>query len=185
MSKIKIDTDALKSLDLTIAEFALLMFYQQEQDLDEAKNKLIEKGFISKNLNPEKDIDFWVTKEGIDFINTALCNSIKTTEKHRELAVSLMNLFPEGRKPGTVLPWRGNETDIINKIKAFKTKYKYSNEQILNATKLYTENYLNDNTYMKVLKYFILKNNESTLADIIENGLPSDNTSYENFRINA
>lgn len=181
--KVKIDTNALDKLNLSIEEFALLMFYYQEHNMGEVQDKLIEKGFISKNLDSEKDIDFWVTNEGKDILDATFADSIKTTNKYKELAETLISLYPKGHKPGTNLSWKGNITDIINKLKAFKTKYKYTDEQIIQATKDYVAHFGEDTTYMKILKYFILKNNESTLADIIDNGLPTD-AYYDNTRVN-
>ena len=88
------------------------------------------------------------------------------------MANKLKELFPAGNKsPGH--PWRGNTKEIVNKLKRFKTIYSYSDTEILNATKHYVGN-MENNLYMRVLKYFILKqNNEgeeiSDLASYIEN----------------
>ena len=65
----------------------------------------------------------------------------------------------------------------------FFKKYgnKYTNEQIINATKKYVISFNGDYQYMQLLKYFILKTDNHTgelrsdFMSIIENGNQKDN----------
>lgn len=81
-----------------------------------------------------------------------------------ELADSLREIFPEGKKPGTNLYWRGSTMEIELKLKSVFASCPdlvstvLTDENIIGATKAYVDSFHGNYTYMKVLKYFILKN---------------------------
>lgn len=125
------------------------------------------------------------------------CNIILSSDKDvptdshiEELAKALMELYPKGKKPGTNTYWRGNLKDTKLRLKKFYKLYgnKYTDNQILEATKKYIEDHI-DLSYMRVLKYFIWKDvkkvdsegigyieETSDLASYIENeGQTEDN----------
>ena len=66
--------------------------------------------------------------------------------------------FPKGLKVGSAA-WRGNDRELTLRMKKFFKLYgnKWSDEQILAATKEYVESFNGDYRFMQILKYFILK----------------------------
>ena len=109
------------------------------------------------------------------------------------LASQMMELFPALKKVGSSQYFRGNRKDVTLRLKKFFKLYgnKFSNEQILAATKKYVESFNGNYTYMRVLKYFIWKdekrvdsdgmgyvNEISDLATYIENNGKEFNTEW-------
>ena len=80
-------------------------------------------------------------------------------DKLDTLASQLMEIFPKGKKEGTTSYWRGNRKEIRERLQKFFKLYgnKYTDEQILKATQNYVSSFNGNYSYMRVLKYFILK----------------------------
>ena len=86
-------------------------------------------------------------------------SSEKSEEEYLELANKLRELFPAGKKPGYAYTWRDSPSCIADRLKKFTLKYgKYSDEEIIQATKDYVNSFNGNYTYMQLLKYFIWKN---------------------------
>jgi hypothetical protein len=71
----------------------------------------------------------------------------------------MRDLYPKGYKPGTTYPWRDSVAVIVGKLKTLVSKYRFyfTEDEAISATKEYIDTYKNDNKFMKLLKYFILK----------------------------
>lgn len=116
-----------------------------------------------------------ITPKGVELVETILTDSEykKSIDRFETLAVSLRNLFPEGKKAGTSYMWRDSLNCIIKRLKLFMKKFEVtcSNEVIIKATEKYVEgfNKTGDYTYMQLLKYFIFKDDSSQLLAYIEN----------------
>lgn len=91
---------------------------------------------------------------------------------------SLQNIFPEGKKEGTNIYWRGNSSEVKKKLEVFVAKNPHiTKDDILDATKRYVKSFNGNYSYMRTLKYFISKNenkngeivNSSDLLTFIEN----------------
>lgn len=110
--------------------------------------------------------------------------TVPDIEELDELAIKLMNLYPRGKKDGTNVYWRGNKKEIREKLQKFFKLYgeKYSFETVEEATEKYVRSFKDDYSFMRVLKYFIIKderilneegklvtNQVSDLATFIEN----------------
>ena len=95
-----------------------------------------------------------------------------------------MKIFPEGRKEGSSQYWRGNRKDITLRLKKFFKLYgnKWKDREILDAARRYIESFNGNYSYMRVLKYFIWKDErkmdengdmyidpKSDLATLLEN----------------
>ena len=109
----------------------------------------------------------------------------KRTTNIEELADKLRDVYPSGKIYNTNYYYRCNRQDIINKLKTFFKIYgtKYTDEQIINATRKYIKSFNGNYTYLKLLKYFIWKDErlkgesvQSLLADFIENESSEDTT---------
>ena len=76
-----------------------------------------------------------------------------------ELANRLREIFPAGKKPGYAYTWRDSPSCIADRLKKFFLKYgRYSDEDIIRATKAYVDSFNGNYQYMQLLKYFIWKN---------------------------
>lgn len=179
--KISIDSKMLDKYNLTLDEFLYLLLFARKNEecfAELLKNSLFKKGFLTENYSffPAED-SLKIVKKGTEALKEILVqshNSLTTEESNQieELAKKLKDIFPKGAKsPGH--PWGGNIREIYNKLKKFKQLYNYSDEAILEATQHYVNSMSSDTTYMRTLKYFILKQNEnkeeiSDLASYIE-----------------
>ena len=112
----------------------------------------------------------------------------KRTTNIEELADKLRDIYPSGKIYNTNYYYRCNRQDIINKLKTFFKMYgtKYTDEQIINATQKYVNSFNGNYAYLKLLKYFIWKDErlkgesvQSLLADFIENESSEDTTSTD------
>ena len=93
-----------------------------------------------------------------------------STKKLMGLATELKNIFPKGRKEGTNFYWADGVALIVKRLKIFIKKYGdiYTEEQIIKAAKKYVESFNGDYRYMKLLKYFIFKEEiESSTSDLL------------------
>ena len=82
-------------------------------------------------------------------------------ESMRELADKLRALFPAGNKPGYKYAWRDSTSCISDRLTKFFLKYpeckKFTDDDIVDATKRYISDFNGDYRYMQLLKYFIWK----------------------------
>lgn len=75
------------------------------------------------------------------------------------LADKLMELYPAGTKPGTSLKWRGYKKGVSEKLqKLIKNGNEFTDEEAINATKAYINSFGGMYTTMRVLPYFLSKN---------------------------
>lgn len=129
----------------------------------------------------------------------ASSNVVASEDRCTQLADKLRELFPAGNKPGYAYAWKDSTSCIADRLKKFFMKYdkegKYTDEQIIEATKAYVASFNGNYAYMQLLKYFIWKNKvtgeevvrgrivgeverQSQLAAWIENA-PDKNTSTD------
>lgn len=190
--KITIDEDICKKSDMTLPEVLVSILIKLDVDINNCISKLFQKQALvivgGKML---------ITSKWNDIVSNILLSSdsaIPNDGKIEALAIALTELFPKGKKEGTNIYWRGNLKDTKLRLKKFFKLYgnKYSNEQIEQATKKYVESFNGDYSYMRVLKYFIWKNNKkqdsegntyieevSDLATFIENAGQEDTLSND------
>lgn len=99
------------------------------------------------------------------------------------LTEQLMRIFPKGKKEGTPYYWKGNRKEIKEKLRKFFVYFgdTYTDAQILSAAQRYVDSFNGNYRFMRLLKYFIWKNDTklttegrtveqvSELASYIEN----------------
>jgi hypothetical protein len=143
-------------------------------DLDDAyvlcciyENDIIPEGDYYK-----KSIDYLIKGQFITNNGTILIKGLSVLEvlyKSEEFATQLREIYPMIQLHGKSA--RGSLPDTIHKLTAFRKFYKiedFTDEEILQATENYVkEQELQGRTYMKLLKYFIMKDGQSTLAEEI------------------
>lgn len=179
----KLSSNACLLHDLSFSEgIALLAIAATD---DEEYKALIDKGLISTANNTLRELNkrFHVSDKGITLANELIADSeeaiLNKKNEIEELAIKLREIYPEGKMPGTSYYYRGNKADIIKKLKSFYKRYgtEYTSDQIIEATKKYIQSFNGNYTYLKLLKYFIWKDEvrdgeaiqTSILADCIEN----------------
>lgn len=113
------------------------------------------------------------TAKEIESILIACDEEVPKEDQLTNLAKQLIELYPRGMKDGTNTPWRANIRAIVKKLQCFYNKYPEKmdvpHEIIVQATKEYIDSFNGNYRTMRVLKYFILKDNQSDLATCIEN----------------
>lgn len=189
---ISINDKVCKENGITIAQLLALLLVKTGENIPKLLEELKSKEMIVEEQSLLEKT-YTITQRWDDIC----CNVILSSDKDvpidthiEELAKALMELYPKGKKPGTNTYWRGNLKDTKLRLKKFYKLYgnKYTDTQILEATKKYIEDHI-DLSYMRVLKYFIWKDvrkvdsegvgyieETSDLASYIENeGQTEDN----------
>lgn len=170
MRKVIITKEACDKNNISPSEFFLLCYvsrgnFEIEKDIDSLKKKGLVTSFANIEQTPA------ITQEGNEFIGKVLIDSqteLPSEVTIKNLATSLREIYPEGKKDGYY--WRSSQKEIEDKLRRFFVTFgtKWSPEQIISATKNYVDNNKN-NIYMRILKYFILKDGRSDLAEYLEN----------------
>jgi hypothetical protein len=113
----------------------------------------------------------------------------KSDEELLELAKQMREFYPQGKMKdrfGRMTPYyyRCNNSEVVKKLKKFFTIFgNVPDEDILDATKRYVASFRGNYQYLKLLKYFVFKNEDekdengevhkvkhSYLADFLEDG---------------
>lgn len=122
---------------------------------------LIERMLKRELIVPNMFGNYYITEYWDDEMQKVLLESDKEIPKENDLNYlvnKLRDIFPKGIKTGSAA-WRGNVREIILRLQKFFKIYgnKYSEDQIIEATKKYVDSFNGNYTYMRILKYFILK----------------------------
>lgn len=164
--KITIDEEVCRRLGTTLPEVLAITLIKTGVNIEELFQELKDKQVIvERNTLLGKSI--LVTQRWDDICSNVILTSdtaVPTEDRIKILASALMELFPQGKKEGTSTYWRGNLKDTMLKLKKFFKLYgnKYSDEQIINATRKYVQSFNGNYSYMRVLKYFIWKDVKKT-----------------------
>ena len=194
--KYVISTKALKDKNLKEEEVLVVLLIRVCDDIPGLLERLSNKGYIKKN----DDLfgkGYQINEAFLDRVRAALLSNDPDVPKEDvldNLASKLMELYPRGKKAGTTSYWRGNKKEIREKLQKFYKLYgnKFTDEQIIEATRKYVASFNGNYSYMRVLKYFIIKdektensegrysiNQVSDLATLIENA-GQENSSLDN-----
>ena len=174
MKKIVVSKKALEEQNITIEEFCLLYAIASEKSIVEIANNLALKSYCTRGLLKE----FQIMPKGTETLNTVIMNSDKelpTEDSLEELAKALKDIFPKGKKEGTNLYWTEGIQMIIRRLRVFFKKYDstYTPQQILGAAQKYVDSFNGNYTFMRVLRYFIFKEDneggKSELINYVEN----------------
>ena len=116
-----------------------------------------------------------VTQRWSDVLDEILADSSETVEKSDEelleLAQKMRELYPQGKmkdRYGRPTPYyyRCNNSEVVKKLKKFFTIFdNVSDEEILDATKRYVASFQGNYTGMRLIKYFILKDDVKPSED--------------------
>ena len=154
---ININEEICKKYELDVSEVLAVLLIKTCNDIPKLFSILEEKEIVVRDLMQ----GYMVTQRWDDVVSTILLDSdVKAPSPDRleNLATQLMEIFPKQKKLGTCHYFRGNRKDIILRLKKFFKLYgKYTDEQIVTAAKKYVESFNGDYSYMRILKYFIWK----------------------------
>lgn len=123
-----------------------------------------------------KDRDVYkVTQHWSDVLDEIIADSSGVVEKTDEellvLAQKMRDLYPRGKmkdRYGRLTPYyyRCNNSEVVKKLKKFFLIFgNYSDEDILDATRRYVASFRGNYTGMRLIKYFILKDDVKPSED--------------------
>lgn len=180
---ITIDEEVCKNWGLTMPEVLALTLVKTGVDVPVLFAGLEDKKALVKDMFNK----YLVTLGYDEKVASVLLDSDKDRQPQdriESLAAKMMELFPGGKKQGTSQYYRGNRKDITLRLKKFFKLYgnRFTDRQILEATDKYVKAFNGNYSYMRVLKYFIWKDEKkldsegigyisevSDLASYIEN----------------
>lgn len=165
--KISIEEGVLNKEHLSLSEFLLLLFFKGDTSFDKAILTLKEQGLLREDAG-----QIFITTAGAEKCEAVLLSSDKAVPRDApilKLAEQMMSLMPNIKMPGTPYYYKCNRREVSSKLKRFYKLYnpdgKYTADDIVKATKSYVEAFNGDYKYMKLLKYFIIKNEKKTDSD--------------------
>ena len=183
--KITIDENVCKRHNLSFAEVIGLLFVRSTDNAYSFLEKLENEEKIIKEGIPLQE-NLLITNRWDEEVSAIILESddtIPPVEEIQALASKLREIFPKGLKVGSSA-WRGNIREITLRLQKFFKIYgsQYKPEDIIDATRKYVDRFNGDYTYMRILKYFIMKHDSETnedvseLANFLENDCVSENT---------
>lgn len=174
--KLTIDSKACENNGLTLEEFIILFLFTKKVDINEIINSLVEKKIAGKDLFSDNSLILGSkTKQLIEKIILESNDSVKNnTERIKNLAKTLQDMYIQGKKAGTQDYFKGSSAEIVQRLKRFFAEYgEFTDEQIIEATKKYIASFNGDYKFAQLLKYFISKKVDgergSRLLSYIEN----------------
>lgn len=155
---ITISDEVCSKYGLTMAEVLALTIVKSGADVPSLFANLEEKKALVKDMFGK----YLVTMGYDERMSSVLLDSDKyrqPEDRIEQLALKMMAMFPAQKKAGSSQYFRGNRKDVTLRLKKFFKLYgnTYTDEQILAATKQYVDSFNGNYTYMRVLKYFIWK----------------------------
>lgn len=179
--KLTIDSEVCEKNGLTLNEFLVLYLTSNKVNINKEIESLVSKGVASRDLFSEGNLIFGSKDK--DLVTKIIVDSDKTVQDNalrlEELAKTLQELYPQGKKSGTQYYWRDSTNVIVKRLKSLIKKYGncFTNEQAIEATKKYVASFNGNYKFMQLLKYFIFKNDikngeveeQSQLLSYIEN----------------
>lgn len=172
--KITIDEKVCKKYGLSI-EDVLYLFYASccDNTVEHMDHMLKNEYIVQDRGNCIPTMRYYDLAQEISFESD---KEVPSKERCEKLASQMREFFPKGIKSGSAA-WKGNIREISLRLQKFFKLYgsNWTDEEILNATQKYVEMHRDDYTYMRILKYFILKTDRnkdeevSELATILEN----------------
>ena len=168
--KITIDEKVCTKHKLTLEEALMALCIRQIKDVVQVHDNL-----INREVFVYKDGNTYITQHWSDVLDEIISDSSGNVEKFDEellkLAKQMRELYPQGKmkdRYGRMTPYyyRCNNSEVVKKLKKFFTIFgNKSNEDILDATKRYVASFQGNYTGMRLIKYFILKDDVKPSED--------------------
>lgn len=201
---IRLNKESAAKHGITLDEALYMIIIHNKINLELTKESLIQKGLLTADRNETfQQIGWRLTNRGTEVLDSTIIDSDEPKNSGDdfllEMATKLKEIFPKGKKEGTNYYWAEGTALIVRRLKLFLKKYeeyirnefkeefsklnkeefnKFLGNKILHATSKYVDSFNGSYRYMKLLKYFILKEKigaagevegESELMNYIEN----------------
>lgn len=201
---IRLNKESAAKHGITLDEALYMIIIHNKINLELAKESLIQKGLLTADRNETfQQIGWRLTNRGTEVLDSTIIDSDEPKNSGDdfllEIATKLKEIFPKGKKEGTNYYWAEGTALIVRRLKLFLKKYeeyirnefkeefsklnkeefnKFLENKILHAASKYVDSFNGSYRYMKLLKYFILKEKigvagevegESELMNYIEN----------------
>ena len=169
--KIIIDEKVCTKHRMTLQEALIALAIRNIDAYSEIPNML------NREILVEDKTEDWykVTQHWSDVLDEIIADSSgaveKSDEELLELAKKMRELYPQGKmkdRYGRPTPYyyRCNNSEVVKKLKKFYTIFgNVSDEDILDATKRYVASFQGNYTGMRLIKYFILKDDVKPSED--------------------
>ena len=167
--KITIDENACKKVKLSLPEVLMITLVKTGVNIETLLKQMKEKQILVEE-HTLLGTNLLVTQRWSDLSDKALLSADKSVPDNKRLenlAKSLMEVFPAGKKEGTSQYWKGNLRDNTLRLAKFFKLYgdKYTDEQMIEAAKNYVSSHNGKYQYMRVLKYFIWKDTKKVNSE--------------------
>ena len=155
--KITISEDVCSRHKVSLEKILLILLARVSRNIPSALDALLKEDVIRKDEDGYSVSEGW--SDSIDNILVESETNKETDDRILELADKMMEEFPKGRKEGSNQYWRGNKKEIAVRLRKFAKMYggKWTDIELLKATRRYVESFNGSYKYMRVLKYFIWK----------------------------
>ena len=160
--KVTINEKVCLKHKLTLTEFLMALAVRTCQNVGEVLDNMLNREILVKQGE-----DYLITQHWSDVLDEIISDSSgkveKSDEELLELAKQMRELYPQGKMKnrfGQLTPYyyRCNNSEVVKKLKKFFTVFgNYSNEEILDATRRYVASFQGNYSNMRLIKYFILK----------------------------
>ena len=159
-----IDEEVCAKHQLTLAEVFCILASKSCKNIYTLLEDMKERELLSKSSEAPFPTMRW--DDEVCAVLLESDKSVPIVERCQNLAQTLRELFPKGLKIGSSA-WRGNIREITLRLQKFFKIYgnKWTDEEIINATKRYIEHFNGDYTFMRILKYFIMKSEKVPTED--------------------
>ena len=201
---IRLNKESAAKHGITLDEALYMIIIHNKINLELTKESLIQKGLLTADRDETfQQIGWRLTNRGTEVLDSTIIDSDEPKNSGDdfllEIATKLKEIFPKGKKEGTNYYWAEGTALIVRRLKLFLKKYeeyirnefkedfsklnkeefnKFLGNKILLAASKYVDSFNGSYRYMKLLKYFILKEKigaagevegESELMNYIEN----------------
>lgn len=155
--KITISEDVCSKHKVSLEKILLILLARVSRNIPSALDALLKEDVIRKDEDGYSVSEGW--SDSIDNILVESETNKETDDRILELADKMMEEFPKGRKEGSNQYWRGNKKEIAVRLRKFAKMYggKWTDIELLKATRRYVQSFNGNYKYMRVLKYFIWK----------------------------
>lgn len=159
LKKIVIPTRKLLEYNITVEQFLYLILLKRNFNNIPFHNNLI----YTNQIKYENGV-FHIANEELDKLLENVCNSKvfnnDNEKKFSHIAEKLQSIYPKGFKPDTTTVWRGNKTEICTRLAKLEeeTGIDLNEELLIKATQTYVDSFGENRTKMRILPYFIYKN---------------------------
>ena len=168
--KVTINEKVCLKHKLTLTEFLMALAVRTCQNVGEVLDNMLNREILVKQGE-----DYLITQHWSDVLDEIISDSSgsieKSDEELLELAKQMRALYPQGKmkdRYGRMTPYyyRCNNGEVVKKLKKFFTIFgSVSDEDILDATKRYVASFQGNYTGMRLIKYFIIKDDVKPSED--------------------